>query len=134
MFDQLNSLRPNAHWLLRAGFASVFLFHGFGKVVAFSGFSQMMGLSVPVAGLVTFAEIAAGLGIIIGAFQNELITRLAALASIPVLLGAIFMVHGPRWSFTPAEGFPMGGMEFQVVLLLIAIYFLITGNQQGQAS
>ncbi len=133
MFDQLNSLRPSAHWLLRAGFASVFLFHGFGKVVAFSGFSQMMGLSVPVAGLVTFAEVAAGLGIIIGAFQSELITRLAALASIPVLLGAIFMVHGPRWSFTPAEGFPMGGMEFQVVLLLIAVYFLITGNQQSQA-
>ena len=134
MFDQLNSLRPYAHWLLRGGFAAVFLFHGFGKVVAFSGFSQMMGLSVPVAGLVMFAEVAAGLGIIIGAFQNELITRLAALASIPVLLGAIFMVHGPRWSFTPAEGFPMGGMEFQVVLLLIAVYFLITGNQQGQAS
>ncbi len=134
MFDQLNSLRPSAHWLLRGGFSAVFLFHGFGKVVAFSGFSQMMGLSVPVAGLVTFAEIAAGLGIIIGAFQSELITRLAALASIPVLLGAIFMVHGPRWSFTPAEGFPMGGMEFQVVLLLIAVYFLITGNQQGQAS
>jgi len=134
MFDQLNSLRPYAHWLLRGGFATVFLFHGFGKVVAFSGFSQMMGLSVPVAALVTFAEVAAGLGIIIGAFQSELITRLAALASIPVLLGAIFMVHGPRWSFTPAEGFPMGGMEFQVVLLLIAVYFLITGNQQGQAS
>jgi uncharacterized membrane protein YphA (DoxX/SURF4 family) len=32
MFDQLNSLRPGAHWLLRAAFASVFLFHGFGKV------------------------------------------------------------------------------------------------------
>ena len=96
MFDQLNSLRRYAHWLLRAGFASVFLYHGFGKVVAFSGFSQMMGLSVPVTGLVTFAEVAAGLGIIIGAFQSELITRLAALASIPVLLGAIFMVHGPN--------------------------------------
>ncbi len=134
MFDQLNSLRPYAHWLLRGGFAGVFLFHGFGKVVAFSGFSQMMGLSVPVAGLVTFAEVAAGLGIIIGAFQSELITRLAALASIPVLLGAIFMVYGPRWSFTPAEGFPMGGMEFQVVLLLIAVYFLVIGNQQGHAS
>ena len=133
MFDQLNSLRPKAHWLLRIAYGSVFLFHGFGKVAMFSGFSQMMGLSVPVAGLVTFAEIAAGVGIIIGAFQSELITRLAALAGIPVLLGAIFMVHGPRWSFTPAEGFPMGGMEFQVVLLLIAVYFLINGNQRGQA-
>ena len=134
MFDQLNSLRPHAHWLLRAAFASVFLFHGFGKVAMFSGFAQMMGLSVPVAGLVTFAEVAAGLGIIIGGFQSELITRLAALAGIPVLLGAIFMVHGPRWSFTPAEGFPMGGMEFQVVLLLIGLYFLITGNQQYKAA
>jgi putative oxidoreductase len=134
MFDQLNSLKPNAHWLLRAGFAAVFLFHGFGKVATFSGFSQMMGLSVPVAGLVTFAEVAAGLGIVIGAFQSELITRLAALAGIPVLLGAIFMVHWPRWSFTPADGFPMGGMEFQVVLLVIAVYFLIMGNQQSQSA
>lgn len=134
MFDRLNSLRPNAHWFLRAGFAAVFLFHGFGKVATFGGFAQLLGLSVPVAGLVTFAEVAAGLGIILGAFQSELITRLAALASIPVLLGAIVMVHGPRWSFTPADGFPMGGMEFQVVLLLIAVYFLITGNQQSQTS
>ena len=134
MFDQLNALRPHAHWFLRGGFAAVFLFHGFGKVATFSGFSQMMGLSVPVTGLVTFAEVAAGLGIILGAFQSDLITRLAALASIPVMLGAIFMVHGPRWSFTPAEGFPMGGMEFQVVLLLTGVYFLITGNQQGQSA
>ena len=59
---------------------------------------------------------------------------LAALASIPVMLGAIFMFHWPRWSFTPAEDFPMGGMEFQVVLLLIGIYFLITGNQQSQSA
>lgn len=134
MFDRLNAFRPRAHWLLRAGFAAVFLFHGFGKVATFSGFSQMMGLSIPVAGLVTFAEVAAGLGIIIGAFQSDLITRLAALAGIPVLLGAIFMVHWPRWSFAPADDFPMGGMEFQVVLLLIGIYFLITGNRQSQSA
>ena len=133
MFKQLNSLRPNAHWLLRAGFAATFLFHGVGKVAAFSGFSEMVG-GAPVAALVTFAEIAAGLGIIIGGFQNELITRLAGLAAIPVMLGAIFMVHWPRWSFTPAEDFPMGGMEFQVLLLLIAVYFLIMGNQRNQAA
>lgn len=131
MFDQLNAFRPQAHWLLRAGFAAVLLFHGLGKVATFSAFSQMMGLSLPVAGLVTFAEVAAGIGIIVGGFGNELITRLAGLAAIPVLLGAIFMVHWPRWSFTPAEGFPMGGMEFQVVLLLIAAYFLVTGNKQS---
>ena len=43
-------------------------------------------------------------------------------------LGAIFMVHWGRWNFMPAEGFPAGGMEFQVVLLLTALYFLVMGN------
>ena len=128
MFNVLDSLRPHAHWLLRIGFAGVFLFHGIGKVMAFGGFSQMMGLPTPVAALVTLAEVAAGVGIIVGAFTNDLITRLAGLAVVPVLLGAMFMVHWGRWNFTPAEGFPMGGMEFQVVLLLMALFFLVMGN------
>ncbi len=128
MFDALDSLKPHAHWLLRIGLAGVFLFHGIGKVMDLGGFSQMMGLSTPVAALVTLAEVAGGVGIIVGAFTNDLITRLAGLAMVPVLLGAIVMVHGPRWSFTPAEGFPMGGMEFQVVLLFTALFFLVMGN------
>ena len=131
----MNALQNNAHWLLRIALASVFLFHGFGKVTNVAGFAEMMGLPLLVAGLVTFAEVAGGLGIIIGGFSKELITRLAALAIIPVLLGAIVMVHGPRWNFIPAEGYPMGGMEFQVVLALIATYFLIVGNAQpGKAA
>lgn len=128
MFSALDSLRPNAHWLLRISLASVFLFHGVGKAANIAGFSQMSGLPTAVAALVTFAELAAGVGIIVGAFKSDLITRLSGLAAAPVLLGAIFMVHWGRWSFTPAEGFPMGGMEFQVVLLLIALYFLVMGN------
>ena len=128
MFDALDFLKPHAHWLLRIGLAGVFLFHGIGKVMDLGGFSQMMGLSTPVAALVTLAEVAGGAGIIVGAFTNDLITRLAGLAMVPVLLGAIVMVHGPRWSFTPAEGFAMGGMEFQVVLLFTALFFLVMGN------
>ncbi len=128
MLNALAGFTPNAHWLPRVALASVFLFHGFGKVPNISGFAQMMDLPFVVAALVTFAEVAAGIGILAGGFRSELVTRLAALAMIPVLLGAIVLVHGPRWSFTPAEGFPMGGMEFQVVLLLGALYFLIVGN------
>ncbi|MDJ0918186.1 MAG: DoxX family protein [Woeseiaceae bacterium] len=128
MSKLFSKLTPDAHWLLRAGLASVFLFHGFGKVPNVAGFAETMGLPYTIALLVTFAEIAAGLGIIVGGFGRELITRLATLAMIPVLIGAIALVHGPRWSFTPTEGFPMGGMEFQVVLLLGALYFLIVGN------
>jgi len=135
MFGALDSFKPNAHWLLRISVASVFLFHGAGKAANLAGFSQMTGLPSAVAALVTFAELATGIGIIVGAFNRELITRLAALAAVPVLLGAIFMVHWGRWSFTPAEGFPMGGMEFQVVLLLLALYLLVMGNNgAGQSS
>ncbi len=96
----------------------------------------MMGLPIPVAALVTFAELAGGVGIIVGAFTNDLITRLAGLAIAPVMLGAIFMVHWGRWDFAPAEGFPMGGMELQVVVLLTALYFLVMGNgtDSSQAS
>ncbi len=128
MFDALDSLKPHAHWLLRSGLAGVFVFHGIGKAMALGGFSQMMGLPIPVAALVTFAELAGGVGIIVGAFTNDLITRLAGLAIAPVMLGAIFMVHWGRWDFAPAEGFPMGGMELQVVVLFTALFFLVMGN------
>lgn len=128
MFSALDSLKPNAHWLLRISLASVFIFHGAGKAVNLAGFSQMTGMPTAVAALVTFAELAAGIGIIVGAFKSDLITRLSGLAIAPVMLGAIFMVHWGRWNFIPGEGFPMGGMEFQVVLLMIALYFLIMGN------
>ena len=136
MFDVLDSLKPHAHWLLRIGLAGVFLFHGLYKVINFGGFSQMMGLPTSVAALVTFAELAGGVGIIVGALTNHLITRLAGLATAPIVLGAIFMVHWGRWNFAPAEEFPMGGMEFQVVLLLTALYFLVMGNgtDSSQAS
>lgn len=130
MLNSLQRLSLQAHWLLRAGFSAVFLFHGIGKIATFNAFAEMTGLSVPVAAFVTVAEIAAGLGMLIGGFGSDAITRLSALASIPVLIGAIAMIHWPRWSFTPGEGFPMGGMEFQVVLLLIALYFLVVGNRE----
>ncbi len=133
MFDTLDSIKPHAHWLLRIGLAGVFLYHGIGKVMDLGGFSQMMGLPTPVAALVALAEVAGGVGIIVGALTNDLITRLAALAITPVMLGAISMVHWGRWDFSAAEGFPMGGMEFQVVLLLTAFYFLVMGNGAGSS-
>ncbi|HBG95692.1 MAG TPA: hypothetical protein DDY14_10325, partial [Chromatiaceae bacterium] len=60
--------------------------------------------------------------------RRDWITRLAALATVPVLIGAIVMVHWGQWSFVATESQPMGGMEFQVTLLLTALYFVIRGN------
>ena len=128
MFMALSGLKPHAHWLLRLALASVFIFHGAMKFTNLEGFSQMMGLSSPIAIAVAFAEAAGGIGIIVGGLSSDFVTRLSGLAIVPVMLGAIFMVHWGRWNFMPAEGFPAGGMEFQVVLLLIAVYFIVVGN------
>ncbi len=128
------ALANNAHWLLRAGLASVFLFHGLQKflVMGIAGFAGMMGLPLAVAFLVAAAEVLAGAGILAGSAVRgpigDLATRLSGLAIAPVMLGAIAMVHWGQWSFAASESHPMGGMEFQVVLLLMGLYFALRGN------
>jgi putative oxidoreductase len=125
----LDSLAQQAHWAPRIALASVFLFHGLTKFPALSGMAEMMGMPVALLALVALAETAGGALILIGAFTKDIVTRLGGLLIIPPMLGAIGMVHWGRWSFTPADGFPMGGMEFQVTLLLVAIFFVLRGNK-----
>ncbi|MDN5697678.1 MAG: DoxX family protein [Rubrobacter sp.] len=124
----LSSVSRHAHWLLRIALASVFLYHGLTKFPQLGGMSEMMGMPVAVLLFVAVAETAGGALILAGGFLSDLVTRLGALLIIPVMLGAIAMVHWPQWAFTPSESHPMGGMEFQVTLTLIALYFLIKGN------
>ncbi len=126
---RLADLERHAHWLLRIGLASVFVYHGVGKLVDVAGFATMMGLSLPVAWLVTLAEVGAGLGIIVGAFGRDWLTRLSAAVIAPVMAGAIALVHWGKWSFVASETHPMGGMEFQVVLMFLAAYLAIRGNR-----
>jgi putative oxidoreductase len=38
------------------------------------------------------------------------------------------MVHWPQWSFAPTESAPMGGMEFQISMVLLGVYFLLHGK------
>ena len=51
-----------------------------------------------------------------------------------MLLGAIFMVHWPRWSFVANESHPMGGMEFQVLLLGVALFLALVSQGEGQCA
>ncbi len=125
----LGGVALNAHWFLRVGLASVLLFHGVGKLADVAGFAAMMELSVPVVWLVTLAEVGGGLAILAGAFGRDWLTRLGAAVNIPVLLGAIYLVHWGQWSFVASASHPLGGMEFQVVLLLIAGYLVAKGNE-----
>jgi putative oxidoreductase len=128
----LNQLAPYAHWFLRLTIASVFIFHGVLKFMDLEGFSQMLSLSVPVMTMVALVEVLGGGLILLGGLsrdqKSDLMTRVGALVLIPVMLGAIALYHWGRWNFVPADDFPMGGMQFQVTLLLICIYLLLKGN------
>ena len=72
------------------------------------------------------AAIIGGVGLLAGAaLRLDWLSRLAALATVPVLLGAVVMVHWGQWSFVFTETHPMGGMKFQVLLLLMALHFAL---------
>ncbi len=128
---------------LRLGFGVTFIFYGWQKLTGLSGFANMMlGGNVFVASLVTIAELAGGLGMVIGFVLlmmgrdglGDLVTRLAGLAIIPVMLGAIFMVHWPKgFHFMPMDGTPIGGFSYQFMLLLVAVYFVAKGNTDLKA-
>ncbi len=128
----LDQFAPYAHWFLRVTIPSVFVYHGVLKFTNLEGFSQMLQLSFSVVVLVALAEVVGGALILLGGFsrdqKSDLMTRAGALLCMPVLIGAITLYHWGRWNFLGSESFPMGGMEFQVTLLLICIYLLLKGN------
>ena len=126
-------LNLNAHWLLRVALASVLLFHGALKFTNLEGFAQMLPISYFEVVLVALAETGGGALILLGGLRNDRLydvaTRVGAALNIPVLVGAIAIVHWGRWNFIPTESHPMGGFEFQAVLLLITLFLVVTGNR-----
>ena len=126
-------LTANAHWLLRIALASVFIYHGLLKFANLEGFAQMLPLSYLEVVLVAAAETVGGLLVLIGGLRHgnlaDLATRVGAALNIPVIIGAIAMIHWGRWNFVPSESHPMGGFEFQAVLLLVMLYLVFTGNR-----
>jgi len=129
----MSYLTTNSHWLLRAALASVLLFHGVLKFTNLDGFAQMLPISYLQVVLVALAETGGGLLILLGGFGSDrlsdLATRIGAALNIPVIVGAIAIVHWGRWNFVPTETHPMGGFEFQAVLLLVTLFLVITGNR-----
>jgi putative oxidoreductase len=129
----MNYLNRNAHWLLRTALASVLVFHGALKFTNLEGFAAMLPISYTQTVLVALAETVGGLLLLVGGLRSstifDLATRVGAAMNIPVLIGAIFIVHWGRWNFVPTETHPMGGFEFQAVLLLLLLFLAITGNR-----
>lgn len=117
------------HWLIRLQLSAIFLYHGITKFPM----AEMMadGMGMPLAGvyMLALAETLAGIGFIAGAFLGSLITRISGGLISLVMLGAIAMVHWPQWSFVANEAKPMGGMEFQLLTLLLGLLFALRGNE-----
>ncbi len=111
---------PYAALVLRLTLGALFLAHAWLKIFVFTpaGTAQFFGsLGLPPAlAYVTIAwEVAGAVALILGLWP-----RLAAIALIPVLLGAIVTVHGPAGFFFTS---PHGGWEFPALWIvgLIAI-------------
>ncbi|MBW3582178.1 MAG: DoxX family protein [Euryarchaeota archaeon] len=128
------SLTRHVHWGLRAGLAGIFLFHGLGKFATAPTMAAEMGMPVAAIYMLGALEAGGALLLLAGGFGKELLTRIGALLFIPVMLGAIAMVHWPRWSFTATDSHPMGGMEFQVLVILVSLYLVVKGNAVGGKS
>ena len=116
-------------WFIRLPFAVTFVGHGIGKLVMPYATAALLDLPLSLTVLVGVAEVLAGIGAVVGGIERAprraLIDRLTGLAAVPVLLGAIALVHWPRWSFVASDSHPLGGMEFQVLLLGVALYLLL---------
>lgn len=100
----------------RLALGGVLLSHGLLKVLVFTipgtvGYFESLGLPAIVAYLTIFGELAGGTAILLGLY-----TRLAALLSLPLLIGAFWAHAGNGWLFSNAGG----GWEFPLLLVALA--------------
>jgi putative oxidoreductase len=116
---------PYAALVLRIALGLLFLAHAGLKIFVFTpagtaGFFISLGLPGWLAYLTILWELAGAVALILGIWP-----RLAAIAVIPILLGAIFTVHG-------AAGFffnnPNGGWEFPAFWIVALIALALTGD------
>ena len=110
--------------LTRLSLGTVLLSHGLLKVAVFTvpgtvAYFASLGLPAIAAYLTIIAEIAGGTAILLGLY-----TRLAALLSLPLLLGAVWAHASNGWLFS-AEG---GGWEFPLLLVALAIAVAVQGG------
>lgn len=110
--------------LLRLMLGGMFLAHGLMKFVTFTlagtaGFFESLGFPAWTAYVVAPAEVLAGVALLAG-FQ----TRRVALASVPILLGAMSVHLGNGWLFSNANG----GWEYPLYLVATAVVVALLGG------
>lgn len=116
---------PYAALLLRLSLGGLFLAHAGLKIFVFTpagaaDFFGSLGLPPALAYVTMGWEIIGGLALILGVWP-----RIAALATIPILLGAIATVHGPAgfW-FNNANG----GWEYPALWIVGLIALALLGD------
>jgi putative oxidoreductase len=95
------------------------------RLKATTGFLGSIGLPLPIAYAVCFFEFLGGIGLILG-----FLTRLAALAVIAVMVGAVAKVHAKNglflnWALTPGKGH---GYEANLAYMAMALACIIAGG------
>ncbi|WIY23922.1 DoxX family protein [Parasedimentitalea psychrophila] len=110
--------------ITRLGLGGVLLSHGLLKVVVFTvpgtvAYFESLGLPAAAAYLTILAELAGGAAILLGLY-----TRLAALLSMPLLVGALWAHSGNGWLFS-SQG---GGWEFPLLLVVLAASVAVQGS------
>ena len=103
-------------FITRVSLGGILLAHGLLKLLVFTipgtvGYFESLGLPAIAAYLTIFAEIVGGTAIILGLY-----TRLAALLSLPLLIGSVWAHAGNGWLFSA----PNGGWEVPLLLVLLA--------------
>lgn len=109
--------------ITRVSLGVILLAHGLLKVLVFTiagtiQFFEGIGFPAISAYFVIFGEVAGGIALIVGLF-----TRIVALLSLPILLGATFVHLNNGWLFSNAGG----GWEFPALLVVIAIAVSLQG-------
>jgi putative oxidoreductase len=133
--DALFATSPSwAITVVRVVLGVIFFAHGSQKVLGWfggyglkgtTGYFTSIGLSLPIAYLVCFFEFLGGIGLLLG-----LVTRLAAVAVMIVMVGAIAKAHWPHgffinWELTPGKGH---GFEANLAFVAMAVACLIAGG------
>ena len=128
-----NPLMGFADWIVRIGLGVSFFLHGFGKLPVDASGWLASNLGYPVALMVAWGEVLAGLGVVLGGLLSgaigNLITRLSGGAIGIIMIGAITIAHSNWGIFFGERGSVLFASE-QLFLLLLGIYFAIKGNQK----
>ncbi len=116
---------PYAALLLRLSLGGLFLAHAALKIFVFTpagtaAFFGTIGLPPALAYVIIAAEIAGAVALMLGLW-----TRLAAILLIPILLGAIYTVHGPAGFFFNNAN---GGWEYPAFWIVALLTQALLGD------